>query len=361
MNFDPSEEQTMLADMADKLFGGHAAREMRDPEAEWRDSLSYGLTGLPFPERLGGLGGGHEEIMLIMEAMGRHLSHTPYLQAVLMAGRVLALADRAELSGLLEGGFRSALCLFEPGQRYCWDKPVTRAERSGEGWILDGAKLAVLDLDRRCALIVPASVPEGVGLFLVPPGSAGVALDIRPTPDGRTAANVALDRVRVPPGASIGDPAGNAALLSEVLDGAILASCAESIGAMERLLSLTVDYLNVREQFGVVIGTFQALQHRAADMLVAIERARSMTIYAASMMEAAAPHRTIAVAAARALVNQSSRFVGQQAIQLHGGIGLASECAAGAYFQRLTVLETLFGDTDHFLSIVEQGGGLPAD
>lgn len=361
MNFDPSEEQVLLAELAGKLFGDHAARELRDPEGEWRDCLVYGLLGLPFPERQGGLGGGHEEVMLVMEAIGRHLAVAPYLQSALMSGRLLALADRAELGGLLEGGRRQALCLFEPGKRYGWDTPDTHAERTGDGWVLSGAKVAVLDLDRKCAMIVPAMVPEGLGLFLIPPGMAGVSLDIRNTPDGRTAANVTLDRVAIPPKAAIGDPAGNAVLLAEVVDGAILASCAESIGAMEQLLALTVDYLNVREQFGVVIGTFQALQHRAADMLIAIERARSITIYAVSMMHAGADHRSMAVSAARALVNQSSRFVGQQAIQLHGGMGLASECAAGAYFQRLTVLETLFGDTDHYLSVVERGGGLPAD
>ncbi len=361
MNFDPSEEQVMLAEMVGKLFASHAERDLRDADAEWRDCLVYGLTGLPFPERQGGLGGGHEEIMLVMETMGRHLAAAPYLQSVLMAGRLLGLADRPELGALLEGGLRSALCLFEPGQRYVWDAPATQAELTGDGWVLSGAKLAVLDLDRKCSLIVPAKVPEGLGLFLIRPGTAGVTLDIRPTPDGRTAANVTLVGVNVPTGAAIGDPAGNAALLAEVVDGAILATCAESIGAMEQLLALTVDYLNVREQFGAAIGTFQALQHRAADMLIAIERARSMTIYAASMMGSAHEHRSMAVAAARALVNQSSRFVGQQAIQLHGGMGLASECAAGAYFQRLTVLETLFGDTDHYLSIVEKGGGLPAD
>jgi alkylation response protein AidB-like acyl-CoA dehydrogenase len=129
---------------------------------------------------------------------------------------------------------------------------------------------------------------------------------------------------------------------------------------MERLLTLTVDYLNVRKQFGVAIGSFQALQHRAADMLITIERARSISIYAASMMEADPAARGVAVAAAKALVNQSARFVGQQAIQLHGGMGLTSEYPAGRYFQRLTVLETLFGDTDHHLAVVERAGGLPA-
>ncbi len=360
MNFDLSEDQVLLAEMVGRMLGDHAANDRRDPGAEWRDCLGQGLIALPFAEDQGGLGGGHEEVMLMMEAIGRNLSQTPYLQSVLLAGRVLALAGRMELGDLLDGAQRHCLCLYEPGQRYRWATPATRAERCAEGWSITGAKVSVPDLDDTCALIVPAATAEGLVLFLLPPGISGVTLDIRPAPDGRTAANVNFASVIVPVDAAIGDPAGNEALLAEALDGAVLASCAESIGAMERLLDLTVEYCNIREQFGAVIGSFQALQHRAADMLIAIERARSITIYAASMMDAPAARRSVAVSAARALVNRSSRFVGQQAIQLHGGIGLASECAAGAYFQRLTVLETLLGDTEHHVAAVERSGGLLA-
>ncbi len=201
---------------------------------------------------------------------------------------------------------------------------------------------------------------EGLGLFVIPPGAPGLTVDQHPTPDGRQAADVTLNGIALPLDAAIGDPARNEAILAEAIDGAILATCAEATGAMERLLAITVDYLHVRKQFGVAIGSFQALQHRAADMLIAIERARSISIYAASMMEADPAARGVAVAASKALVNQSARFVGQQAIQLHGGMGLTSEYPAGRYFQRLTVLESLFGDMDHHLAVVERAGGLPA-
>nr|WP_284732175.1 acyl-CoA dehydrogenase [Sphingobium nicotianae] len=290
--------------------------------------------------------------------MGRHLSQAPYLQSVLLAGRTLALAGADEaLTGLLAVGARHALALFEPGQRYRWDAPATRAEPTAEGWTISGAKVAVLDHDGETVLLCPAATPRGLGLFLIPPGTSNVLLAIQPTPDGRHATDVTLDAVTLPPEAAIGDPARNRAILAEAVDGAILGACAEMVGAMEQLLAITVDYLNVRQQFGAVIGSFQALQHRAADMLIAIERARSIMIYAASMMEAPEARRSVAVAAAKALVNRSARFVGQQAIQLHGGMGLASDYPAGRYFQRLTVLGMLFGDTDHQRAVVAAGGG----
>lgn len=359
MNFDYSEEQVLLADMVGRLFADHAARTTRDPAAEWRDYLDQGLIGLPFAEEAGGFGDGHEEVMLVMEAAGRHLAQAPYLQSVLLAGRTLALTGaRDALTGLLATGARHALALFEPGQRYRWDAPTTDAERTTDGWTISGAKVAVLDMDADTALLCPAATDGGLGLFLIPPGTPGLTLTQRPTPDGRTAADLTLDQVVLPAEAAIGDPARNRSAIAEAVDGAILGTCAEAVGAMEQLLALTVDYLNIRQQFGVAIGSFQALQHRAADMLIAIERARSIMIYAASMMDAPDEQRSVAVAAAKALVNRSARFVGQQAIQLHGGMGLASEYPAGRYFQRLTVLEMLFGDTDHHLAVVEAGGGL---
>jgi len=357
MNFDLSEEQQLLADSVGKLFRDHAEDTARDTSEIWHDYLEHGLIALPFSETQGGLGGGHEDVMLVMDAYGATLATAPYLQSVLLAGRLLAACGAAPDDVL--SGKRHALALHEPGTRYRWDAPATRAERTATGWTLIGRKVAVLDGDADTVLICPARTAKGLGLFLVAPGTPGVSLDVHPTPDGRCAADVTLDAVALPAAAAIGDPARNEAILAEIVDGAILATCAEATGAMERLLALTVDYLNVRKQFGAAIGSFQALQHRAADMLIAIERARSITIYAASMMDAAPADRTVAVAAAKALLNRSARLVGQQAIQLHGGIGLASEYPAGRYFQRLTVLETLFGDTDHHLAEVERAGGLP--
>ena len=356
MNFDPSEEQQLLADAVGGLLEGHAAGP-RDPAAEWRDYRDFGLLDLPFSAELGG----PETMMPVMEAYGRTLAQAPYLQSILLAGRVLALAGANDtLAAIRAGERKAALCLYEPGLRYRWDAPASVAVRSDAGWVLSGRKVAVLDAPGAGLFLVPATTPDGLSLFLVPADAPGVALHARPTPDGRHAADLAFDAVLLPADAQLGTPSATRAILAEAIDGAVAACCSEMVGAMARVLAITTEYLAVRTQFGVVIGSFQALQHRAADMLVAIEQARSMTIYAVSMLGAPAAERSVAVAAAKALVNRNARFVGSEAIQLHGGMGLASEYPAGRYFQRLTVLETLLGDTDSLLDQVEQGGGLPA-
>lgn len=361
MNFEPSEEQQLLAASVARLFEDHGAQTSADPAGQWRDYRDMGLLGLPFAEASGGLGGRFEDVMLVMEAYGRALGQAPYPAAVVLAGRLLEAAGAdALLADLIAGEKLAAVALYEPGRRYRWNDPTTVAEREGEGWTLTGAKIAVSGADAATVLLCPASTAEGVRLFAVPAETAGVAVDLRPTPDGRQAADVRFDAVSLPAEAEIGDPATNHGLIAAAIDGAIAASCAEMVGAMEKLLDLTVDYLATRQQFGVAIGSFQALQHRAADMLMAIEQARSMTIHAVAMLEAEARPRGAAVAAAKALVNRTSRFVGQQAIQLHGGMGLTSEYPAGRYFQRLTVLENLYGDTDHHLDRVEAAGGLRA-
>lgn len=360
MNFDLSEEQLMLADAVDKQFAAHAQDASAETAGQWRDYADLGLLGLPFAEDQGGFGGGHEEVMLVMEAYGRHLGTAPYRQSVLLGGRLLATAASDALAPLIAGQSRLALGLFEQGNRYGWESVSTIAERTDEHWYLTGRKIAVEDADADTAILCLASTPDGAALFMIPPGAAGLTVEEHRTPDGRPSANIALDGVMLPDSAMLSGANVARDIVAEALDGAIVACCAEMVGAMEKLLSLTTDYLNTRKQFGVAIGSFQVLQHRAADMLVAIEQARSMTIYAVSMMEAPADRRSVAVAAAKALVNQSSRFVGTQAVQLHGGMGLTSEYPAGRYFQRLTTLENMFGDTDHHLSVVEAGGGLPA-
>ncbi|MES2497376.1 MAG: acyl-CoA dehydrogenase [Pseudomonadota bacterium] len=361
MNFEPSEDQQLLVASVARLFADHAAQSPPDPAAQWRDYREMGLLGLPFAEANGGLGGRPEDVMLVMEAFGRTLGRTPYASSVLLAGGLLETIGAKEmLAALIAGEGRPLLCLHEAGRRYRWDVSATAAQAVDGGWILSGAKIAVLDADVDSLLICPATTADGLGLFVVAPGTAGVTVERRPTPDGRHAANIGFDAVRLPPTAAIGDPVGNRAAVAAAVDGAIAATCAEMVGAMEKLLEITVDYLGTRQQFGVAIGSFQALQHRAADMLMAIEQARSMTIHAVSMLDMAAEERGAAVAASKALVNRAARFVGQQAIQLHGGMGLTSEYPAGAYFQRLTVLENLFGDTDHHLDVVEAAGGLRA-
>ncbi|WP_109807260.1 acyl-CoA dehydrogenase family protein [Sphingosinithalassobacter portus] len=363
MNFDLDEEQELLRASASRLFEDHAQAGQDDAAAQWRDYCDMGLIALPFPAAVGGLDGGHEAVMLVMDAYGAALARQPYLQPVLLAGRVLAQSEgelaASALAGLLDGSRRAALCLYEPRGRYRWELPQTSALRTGEGWTLRGEKRAVLDADGADLLLCPASVRGGVALFAVPVDAPGVTLSTRRTPDGRSASDVVFADVALGTEAMIADHRSAGAAIAAAVDGATAACCAEMVGAMDRLLAITVDYINTREQFGQPIGAFQALQHRAADMLVAIEQARSMVYYAVAMLDAEPAQRKVAVAAAKALVNRSARFVGTEAIQLHGGMGLASEYPAGRYFQRLTTLETMFGDTDHLLGIVETAGGLP--
>ncbi len=356
-----SEEQRLLADAVTRLFGAHQA-EVRDARTAWRDYGEMGLLRLPFPADLGGHDGRPEDVMLVMEAYGRTLAQAPYLQSILLAGRVLALAGAGDLlAPVLAGEKIAALCLHEPGQRYRWNAPATRAARTGSGWVLDGRKVAVLDGGDADILLCVAATSGGPGLLHVPAGTPGVTVRARPTPDGRTAADIDFQTVELPADAVIGCPDRIEAILAEAIDGAMAACCAEATGAMDRLLEITTEYLMTREQFGVAIGSFQALQHRAAEMLVAVEQARSMTIYAVSMLGAPAADRGVAVAAAKALVNRAARFVGGEAIQLHGGMGLTAEYPAGRYYQRLTVIETMLGDTDHLLEHVERAGGVFAE
>ncbi|MFZ3484811.1 acyl-CoA dehydrogenase family protein [Sphingomonas sp. 3-13AW] len=355
MNFDLDDEQILVRDAIDRLFDTQAAAETHDLATEWRAYQDLGLIALPFSAEQGGLDGSRETIMLLMESYGRTLAQAPYLQSVLLAGRILARTGHPALGDLLDGGLHAVLCLHEPGMRYRWDIPATQAVRTDAGWTLRGAKVAVLDADSADLILCPATTAEGLAIFLVPAATPGLSVQIHPTPDGRRAANLTFD-VMLPHDAAIGDPA----MLGEAVDGGIVACCAEAVGAMERLVSLSADYLNTRHQFGVPLSCFQALQHRAADMLVAVEQARSMTFYAVSMLDAPPAQRQVAVAASKALVNRAARFVGSEAIQLHGGMGLAAEYPAGRYFQRLTVLETMLGDTDHLLEQVEAGPPLPS-
>ncbi|ODP36309.1 acyl-CoA dehydrogenase family protein [Sphingomonas turrisvirgatae] len=358
MNFELDEGQALLRESVTRQF--EALGQAPADAQTWRAFHDLGLLALPFAEVCGGLELGSEALMLVMEAFGRTLGQAPYLQAVVLAGGVLAACEgeAAEdaLARLIAGQSCPALCLYEPGSRYRWDTPSTRATRTANGWRLSGRKLAVPDGGEADLLICPAASEDGLTLLLVPADAAGVTRHIRPTPDGRTAADIMFADVELTVAQAIGDVRRNHAVLAAAIDHAIVASCAEAVGAMARLIEITRDYLAGRSQFGVPLGSFQALQHRAADMLVAMEQARSITFHAVATLDAPAAERTCAAAAAKALVNRAARFVGTQAVQLHGGMGLASEYPAGRYFQRLTVIETLFGDTDHMLALVEAGG-----
>ena len=383
MDFDLSEEQRLLRDSVDRLIDdaygdfdkrrAYAAGPNGFSAALWTRFAELGLLGLPFAEADGGFGGGPVETMLVMEAIGRGLALEPYLSTVVLGGGFVRLGGndaqrRQLLPRIADGSLRLAFAHAERQARYDLFDVAATARAEGGGFVLDGAKSVVLHGDSADLLVVGARLSgarrdrAGIGLFLVDAGAEGVTRRGYPTQDGQRAAEIMLEHVRVPADAMLGAPGDGLALIGRVTDTAIAALCAEAVGAMAALHALTVDYLKTRKQFGVPIGSFQALQHRAADMLVALEQARSMAMYAAMMADAPdAAERHIAMAAARVQIDDSARMVGQAAIQLHGGIGMTHEYKAGHYFKRLTMIGMMFGDTDHHLRTVAEAGGLAGD
>ena len=334
----------------------------------WARFAELGLLAVPFAEEDGGIGGGPVETMIVAEAFGRGLVVEPYLATIVLGGGVLRHAASAEQKAALVpqvvgGELTLALAQVERGSRYDLHHVETTARKDGDGWVIDGEKGIVLSGDAADKLIVVARTAggtrdeDGIGLFLVDAKAPGVSRRGYPTQDGLRAAEIAFEKVKAE--AVLGDPAGGLPVLRRVADEAIAALCAEAVGLMDRMRDITVDYIKTRKQFGVPIGTFQALQHRASDMVVAIEQARSMACYA-TMMAASddAAERAQAVSAAKVQIGRSGRFVGQQAIQLHGGIAMTMEYNVGHYFKRMTMIETLFGDADHHLAKVAAGESL---
>jgi pimeloyl-CoA dehydrogenase small subunit len=381
MDFDLTEEQTLLRDSVTKLLADSYSFEQRKAMRAqpggydarlWRQFAELGLLALPFSEADGGLGGGAVDVMLLMEAFGRHLVLEPYLATVVLAGGCLRYAGSEEqrrswLPDLVSGETTYALAHVERAARYDVTHVTTRARREGSTWILDGAKAYVLHGDSADRLIVSARAAsaeaEGseLALFVVDASAAGITRRGYPTQDGLRAADIELRGVRIDESNRL-RAADGLEVVRRVVDEAMAAACAEAVGAMERAHEITVDYLKQRKQFGVVIGSFQALQHRAVDMLVMVEQARSMTYFATMMIAASdAAQRSAALSAAKVQVGRSARFVGEQAVQLHGGIGVTEEAAIGHYYRRLTLLEILFGDANHHLAALAQAGGLSHD
>jgi pimeloyl-CoA dehydrogenase small subunit len=381
MDFDLTEEQGLLQDSVSKLLADAYSFEQRKAmrtqpigydASMWRQFADLGLLALPFAEADGGLGGGAVDVMLVMEAFGRHLVLEPYLATVVLAGGCLrhaaSDAQRAEwFPALIAGETTYAFAHVERGARYDLAHVTTRARRDGSHWIIDGAKAHVLHGDSADRLVVSARVSgtatdrDGVELFVVDATADGLTRRGYPTQDGLRAADLELRGVRVEESQRL-SAADGLATIERVVDEAIAAVCAEAVGTMEHAHELTVEYLKQRRQFGVAIGSFQALQHRAVDMLVMVEQARSMAYFATMMATEPDPaRRAAAMSAAKVQIGRSARFVGEQAVQLHGGIGVTEEAAVGHYYRRLTLLELLFGDTNHHLSMLAQGGGLAGD
>jgi pimeloyl-CoA dehydrogenase small subunit len=381
MDFDLSEEQRMLKDSAERLIAERYGFEQRKKYMKeqdgfsrdlWRRYAEMGLLGLPFDERHGGAGGGPIETMIVMEAFGRGLTLEPYLATVILSGGLIRLAgSEAQCAELLpriaDGSLLAAWAHGEPQSRYELCNVACTARRDADGWILDGSKSHVMHGDSAGKLIVSARISgeqrdrDGIALFLVDADAPGVQRRGYPTQDGLRAARIGLSGVRVASRNALGEPGKAAPIIERVADCALAATAAEAVGAMAAAHETTIEYLKTRKQFGVTIGSFQALQHRAVDMLVELEQARSMALFAAMMVdEPDAVERRKAISAATVQVRNSGRYIGQQAVQLHGGIGMTLEYKIGHYFKRFTAMETLFGDTDHHLAALAEAGGLIA-
>ena len=370
MDFDYSEEQRLLDETVRRLVKDEyefadRKKYLAEPQgfsaALWAKYAELGLLGLPFAEEYGGFGGGGIETMIVMEAFGRGLALEPYLATVVLSGGLIALAgsDGQKSDILPEVAAGKMMLAFAPGERhsrYDFAQVETSAKPQGGGFILNGHKSVVLHGGAAHKLIVSARTAgsgndkNGLSLFIVDRDAKGVTVRDYPTVDGLRAADVTLSNVSVGADALLG-PRDNAyPLIVRAADRAVAALCAEAVGIMETLNAMTLDYIKTRKQFGVAIGSFQVLQHRMVDMLINAEQAKSMEILAAMSIDSNDQReRERAVSAAKVQIGQSGRFVGQQAIQLHGGIGMTDEYAAGHYFKRLSSIEHTFGDTDYHL------------
>ena len=378
MDFDLSNEQRLLKDSVDRLiqdrYGFEARRGYRSQPKGWSDELwaafaELGLLGLPFPEHEQGFGGGPVETALVMEACGRGLVVEPYFPSVVLCGAVLrhgaTKEERAEiLPGLMDGSRVLALAQAERQARYSLNDVKTAARRDGGTWLVSGSKSLVLNGDSADTLLVSARSAggererSGIGLFAVDAEQTGVSRRSYPTQDGLRAAEITFDKAQAMP---LGDPEGALPALERAEDEAIAALCAEAVGIMELMHGMTMDYLKTRKQFGRAIGENQALQHRAVDMYVSLEQARSMALYGTMMAGSDdANERRRAIHAAKVQTGRSGRHIGQEAIQLHGGIGVTMEYAVGHAFKRMTMIERGFGDTDAHLAALARLGGLIA-
>jgi pimeloyl-CoA dehydrogenase small subunit len=381
MDFALTEEQQLLQHSCERFFADHYGFESRKRYAQeprgwsliiWKQYADLGLLGIPFAEEHGGSAGGPIETMIVMEQIGRALVIEPYLATVVLGGGLIRLGGsqkmQAELLPKIAAGELSlSFAHAERQSRYDLADVATTARRDSAGYLLDGAKTLVLHGDSAEKFIVSARLSggrnarDGLALFLVDAAAPGVLVRGYGTVDGQRAAEVTLSNVRVDAADAIGELGKAFPLIERIADQAIAALAAEAVGAMAAMHETTVDYMKTRKQFGVTIGSFQALQHRAAEMLIAVEQARSMAMLATMMAADDDAHeRRLAISAAKVQIGRSGRIVGQGAIQIHGGIGMTMETKVGHYFKRLTTIDTMFGDADHHLGIVAGNGGLIA-
>ncbi|WP_372982783.1 acyl-CoA dehydrogenase family protein [Marinobacter sediminum] len=376
MNFDLTEEQQMLNDSLRRFVTNELGFERRSEviasgkgtdSATWSALAEMGLLGFTFPEAYDGLGGNAVDTMVVMENFGRGLVVEPYLATVVLAGGLIrdqgSEAQKAEILPAIAGGERLlAFAHSEPGARYNLSQVNTKAEADGNQYRISGAKTAVLSGGQAQQLIVSArtsgarSDEQGLSLFLVDTAAEGVTINDFATHDGHRTAEIQFSNVAVDASQLVGRLNNAFPAIEKAVDLGIAALCAEAVGAMDAMNAATLDYIKTRKQFGVAIGKFQVLQHRMADMFIQTEQARSMAILAATEADSdQRVQRREALSMAKTLVGQAARYVGQEGVQLHGGMGVTDEMFAAHLFKRLTLINLLFGDADHHLAQVSDG------
>ena len=372
MNFELTSDQKMLAQTVRQFTKSKSPverfRKLREEGKAWeRDVWAHmgelGWLSVPFPEDVGGFGAGFVEVAIIAEGLGRTLVPEPFIPSVILGGMALLHAGNGSqherwLAPMIEGQSSLALAYAERQSRHDVGNVATTAKKEGDAWSLTGEKMFVLNGHEADQILVSAKTDDGVGLFVVTPDGDGVTRTTVKTIDGQGAAQLRLDRAKVADDCRLGDPGdGTVAILDRVLDYGAAAVCAEGLGVCQTTLDMTVAHLKERKQFGVPIGSFQVLQHRAVDMFVEVELLRSMSILASiAATDEDAVSRKRAISAAKAKLATGGRYVTRESIQLHGGIGITDEHDIGLFFKRFVALDTLFGDEQHH---VERFASLP--
>ncbi len=369
MDFSVSEEQTMLADSVSRFIDNDYDFERRMKIAEsdaafsaelWQTYAELGWTAVLFSGDDGGLDGGPVELMLMMEQFGRGLVVEPFLANVVLAGGAIKRAGSAAqkaawLPGIIDGSLQTALAFAEPQARFDIANITTTAEQDGDRFVLNGKKAFVLNGGSADLIIVPARTAgaqtdrDGITLFSLPTDSDGFAIKSYKTVDAHTAAELSLSGVRAPADAILGGVDSGFETLRSVVDEATLAVCAEAVGIMRTMHDKTVEYAKNRSQFGVPIGTFQALQHRMVETLMLCEQSRSLLLWAVMLSAEGDPNASRAISALKYQIGTAGRRVAQEAVQIHGGMGVTWELDIAHYFKRHAAIETLFGNADHHL------------
>ncbi len=372
MDFNFSSEQEQLRDTVNRLIEReyefnkqrHAIIQSAAGYSEkvWASMAEIGVLGIGIDEAHGGFGGNAIDTMIVMEALGRSLVVEPYLATVVLGANLIQLAGSdAQKSSLLPqivaGNLKLAFAYSETGTRYDLKRIATVARKEGAGYVLNGEKIIVLHGNIADKIIVSVATAgalhdgQGMALFLVDAKTSGLNIIGYRTIDNQRAANLHFDNVRVSADAMLGSSEDNLAIVEQVMDIATTALIAESVGAMEALQKSTLEYLKTRRQFGVPIGKFQALQHRMVDMLMYVEQSRSMAYLAAVKVQSNdVAERQRVVSAAKNAIGRYGRLIAQDAVQMHGGMGITDELSASHYFRRLTAIDATFGDADHHLS-----------